>query len=41
LRSPTTGWNPSSSLGGGFYAGKRVTVDAGNNFISCTNSPGF
>jgi Bacterial Ig domain/Bacterial cadherin-like domain/RTX calcium-binding nonapeptide repeat (4 copies) len=36
-----TGQNPASSLGGGFWAGKRVTVDAGDNFVSCAHPPGF
>jgi hypothetical protein len=36
-----TGQNPASSLGGGFWAGKRVTVDAGDNFVSCTHPAGF
>jgi hypothetical protein len=28
--------NPTSSLGGGFYAGKRATVSEGNQFEACT-----
>ena len=36
-----TGLNPNSSLGGGFYAGNRVIVDAGNNFVACTHPVGF
>jgi hypothetical protein len=35
------GLNPNLNLGGGFYAGKRVSVDAGDNFVSCTHPPGF
>jgi hypothetical protein len=30
------GLNPASSLGGGFYAGKRVSVSEGNQFEACT-----
>jgi hypothetical protein len=30
------GQNPASSLGGGFYAGKRASVSEGNNFEACT-----
>jgi hypothetical protein len=36
-----TGLNPNSNLGGGFYAGKRVAVNVGDNFVSCTHPPGF
>jgi hypothetical protein len=47
--SPSTNANTESfvaglnnfNLGGGFYAGKRVSVDAGDNFVSCTHPPGF
>jgi hypothetical protein len=35
------GLNPNSNLGTSFYAGKRVTVDAGDNFVDCTHPPGF
>ena len=28
--------NPTSSLGGGFYAGKRASVSEGNQFEACT-----
>jgi hypothetical protein len=28
--------NPASSLGGGFYAGKRVSISEGNQFEACT-----
>ena len=30
------GQNPASSLGGGFYAGKRASVSEGNVFEACT-----
>jgi hypothetical protein len=30
------GQNPLSSLGGGFYAGKRVSVSQGDTFEACT-----
>ena len=30
------GQNPTSSLGGGFYAGKRASVSEGNQFEACT-----
>jgi hypothetical protein len=30
------GQNPTSSLGGGFYAGKRASVSEGNTFEACT-----
>jgi hypothetical protein len=30
------GQNPASSLGGGFYAGKRASVSEGNQFEACT-----
>jgi VCBS repeat-containing protein len=33
--------NPNSNLGGAFYAGKRVAVNVGDNFVSCTHPPGF
>ena len=36
-----SGLNPNASVGGGFYAGRRVAVDAGNNFVSCTHPAGF
>jgi hypothetical protein len=36
-----TNRNPGASIGGGFYAGKHVTVDAGDNFVSCTHPSGF
>jgi hypothetical protein len=36
-----TGLNPNSNLGANFYAGKRVSVDAGDNFVSCTHPAGF
>jgi hypothetical protein len=32
------GQNPGSSLGGGFYAGKRVSVSEGTTFEACTIS---
>jgi hypothetical protein len=31
-----TGLNPASTTGSGFYAGKKVAVEVGNNFTSCT-----
>jgi hypothetical protein len=33
--------NPNSNLGGNFYAGKRVTVDAGTNFYTSCTMPSF
>jgi VCBS repeat-containing protein len=36
-----TGLNPNANLGGGFYSGKRVAVNVGDNFVSCTHPPGF
>jgi hypothetical protein len=36
-----TGLNPNLSIGGGFYAGKRVAVNVGDNFTSCTHPAGF
>ena len=40
--SYVAGLNPNSNLGANFYAGKRVTVDAGGNFFtSCTMPAGF
>ena len=30
------GQNPTSSLGGGFFAGKRASVSEGNQFEACT-----
>ena len=36
-----TGLNPNASIGGGFYAGKRVAVNVGDNFTSCTHPAGF
>jgi hypothetical protein len=36
-----TGLNPNSSLGAGFYNGKRVVVNVGDNLVSCTHPAGF
>jgi hypothetical protein len=36
-----TGLNPNASIGGGFYAGKRVAVNVGDNFVTCTHPAGF
>ena len=36
-----TGLNPNASLGGGFYAGKRVAVNVGDNFVRCSHPAGF
>jgi hypothetical protein len=33
--------NPNSNLGAGFYAGKRVVVNVGDNLVSCTHPAGF
>jgi hypothetical protein len=33
--------NPNSNLGLNFYAGKRVSVDAGDNFVNCTHPAEF
>ncbi|RNL63296.1 right-handed parallel beta-helix repeat-containing protein, partial [Nocardioides marmoriginsengisoli] len=40
VESYVTGLNPTSSLGGGFYAGKRVAVRTGSNITSCTLAAG-
>jgi hypothetical protein len=31
----------NANLGGGLYAGKRVAVNVGDNFVSCTHPAGF
>ena len=36
-----TGLNPNVNIGGGFYAGKRVAVNVGDNFVSCTHPARF
>ena len=39
--SHVTGLNPNSAVGAGFYAGKKVSVDDGDNFTSCTLPAGM
>jgi hypothetical protein len=36
-----TGLNPNSNLGAGFYNGKRVVVNVGDNLVSCAHPAGF